>query len=381
MGEVGAGEVGEAAQGLLAPDLEEGEEAALDVGEEEEQPDAEGDVPVQEEGEAEEAEVELRREGGAVDQGEQNAVAAECPHVGQPGEIGVQRVQGADGEGEREAGPHHLAAEERLEERAPPLPVLSDQGEWHLDEGVRQPLVLHPLPADDHHQADRNPVHREDEQAPPEDRFDPGVPGNAPLRVPFVEPLYGLAVGRDEPVGQVGDEAVAPPVFPGRVEAHPGDDRQQVLGKADRRYRRGQHRHDVDGGELGGAELPGAFHEAEEDVDHPDEEEEGKDRGRGVEVVAEQSALDDHVAVRERHPDPQAQGGPDDRRAQGDAAAFQALSVTTEEVGGVVGGDFLFHVSSRRAGRGCGRGGLRCVSEHPPPSRWRHAKGQNFTDP
>ena len=252
------------------------------------------------------------------------------------------------------------------------------RGTW--TRGVRQPLVLHPLPADDHHQADRDPVHRQDQQAPPEDRFDPGVPGDAPLRVPFVEPLYGFLVGRDQPVGQVGNEAVPPPVLPGRVEAHPGDDRQQVLRETDGRDRGGQHRHDVDGGELGRAELPGAFHQAEEDVDHPDEDEEGEDRGRSVEVVAEQPALDDHVAVRQRHPDPQAQGGPDHHRAQGDPASLQALSVTTEEVVGVVGGDFLFHVSSRREGTRWEEAGSRASANTLAPPRWRHAKGQNFTE-
>ena len=180
--------------------------------------------------------------------------------------------------------------------------------------------MLHPLPAQDDHQAQRGPVNRQDEQAPVEERFGPGPPGDRlPLGQALVEITRRLGVLRRQPARHMRVDQVGPFVFWRGVVVDAGENRQQVLGEADGGNGGGQQGHNVDGGQFGGAKGPGPLQQPQDSVDQADEDEKHEDRRRGVEIVIQQRPLDDHVGVGQGHSEEQGDQAADHHCAQGDA--------------------------------------------------------------
>ena len=208
----------------------------------------------------------------------------------------VKRVHAADEDGDHKPDPHDASSEKRLDGRVPlPLP---DHLHRHLDHRIDQLLVVHPLPAQDHHDADHDEREGNEEEPPVGQGPDPGLPRDGrPLGQPFVELPHRFLVLRGEPPGHVRVDEFRPVVLRGgvveRAGHHGGEKSAEPLG----RDRTGHDHHDVNGGQLTGPEGEASFDQSEEEIQDTDEEEEEEERGGRAEVHRHPGSPDDHVRV------------------------------------------------------------------------------------
>ena len=306
-------------------DAQQIEHAALDRGQQEEEPEPQGHVAVEQVGKTDQAQIEHHDESGAVPEehegGAHEALTGKAGEAGEGGEVNVDGIDHPQRKGNGEPDPHHPVSEKRLDQRK--ALVVLDHLQRDLDQGIDQPFLLQPLPAQDDHGAHHREIDRDDEQAPVEQGLEPGAPGNGLSRgEALVEVLHGIRVPGGYPAGHVRVHQLGPFVFGRGVVVEAGEDGEEVLGEADGGNGGGDHRHDVDRGQFGRAEGQAPPEAAQRDIDHPDKEEEEEEGGRGVEVVGQERPLHDHVGVGDRRGDQQRQERADQHRAQGDPGAL-----------------------------------------------------------
>ena len=88
------------------------------------------------------------------------------------------------------------------------------------------------------------------------------------------------------------------PLILGRsIVVDSGDNGQQVFGKTDSWYGRGQHRHDIDHGQLGRRKSVLPSDDAQNHIDDADINEKDEERSRCIEIVGQQRPFDDHIGV------------------------------------------------------------------------------------
>ena len=107
-------------------------------------------------------------------------------------------------------------------------------------------LVLHPLAAEDHDEAERDEIDRQDDAQPPSHGTEPDLPRNRPASgQPLEIPDYGVPALRQRPLRQERMYVIRPPVFRGSVIIGGTDDGQPPAQHEDRNAADDEtHRHD-----------------------------------------------------------------------------------------------------------------------------------------
>ena len=229
---------------------------------------------------------------------------------------GVPAVQE---QGDGEAQPHDAAREQPARGRppgaVPGLDHLQGQPRQRKDEA----LVLHPLAAEQHPQAEQDAVEHEDEGDPRDQGRGPGLPGDghAP-RQALVEQADRLGVGRRQPAAVVRHEEGAPVVLGRGVVEGAGDDREEGAGEArGHHHRAGQHHH-VDDDQLRPAEGQPHREQAQDRLGRGGDREEQEDGDDGDGVAGQLRALDDQDRPGADDADGGHQQGPGEHRPGGD---------------------------------------------------------------
>ena len=265
-----------------------GEDPGLHEAEDEEEPDAEGDPQGHEVAHPDDRQVEAeghphlpleQAEGAGQGQGLDAVVV---------GGEGVPRVQQ---QGHGEAEPHEPAPQQGAEE-AGGLPRVLGHGQGQAGQRKEEPLVVDPLAAQEHRQAEDDPVEGGHEGHPHGQGEGPGRPGDGhALGKALVEVLHGLGVrGRHPGVLVLHEEG--PPLVLGTGVVHgAGDDRQEVAGEAGDDRRTDQH-HPVDGDHLGAREGQPPVERPEDGHGHGGHGEEEEDCDDGDGGVGELRSLD-----------------------------------------------------------------------------------------
>ena len=205
--------------------------------------------------------------------------------------VGGEGVPGVQQQGHDEPQPHQPASQQGADE-APGLPRVPGHGQRQARKRKEQPLVPDPLAAQQHRQAEDDPVEDGHEGHPRGKGEGPGRPGKGhALGKSLVEELHGLGVRGRHPRMLMLREQRLPVVLGAGVVHGPGDDRQEVAGETGDDGRTDQH-HPVDGDHLGGGEGQPVVERSESRHDHGGHGEEEQDGDDGDGATGELRSLD-----------------------------------------------------------------------------------------
>ncbi len=195
-----------------------------------------------------------------------------------------------------------------------------DHRQGQPGQGKDEALVLHPLAAQQHAQAEQDAVEHEDEGDPRDQGCGPGLPGDGhALRQSLVEQADRLGVGRRQPAAVVRQEEGGPVVLGRGVVEGAGDDGEEGAGEArGHDHRAGQHHH-VDDDQLRPAEGQPHREQAQDRLGRGGDREEQEDGDDGDGVAGQLRALDDQDRPGAEDADGRHQQGPGQHRPGGDA--------------------------------------------------------------
>ena len=203
------------------------------------------------------------------------------------------------------------------------LPLL---GHVHrqLQQREGQPVVVHPLPADQHHDGDHHQVDRQNERTPGGNGNSPVLPGNAhPLGQPFEEVFDGIRVVRHHPVFDVRVQQFRPVVLRRGVVEDPRQHGDQIGRKPPGRNRRGDDRHDVDDHQFRSRESPRSPAQLEHRVYESGQQKEEEDRPGGDVVGRHTGRSHGQPGVREEDVDGQRKKRADEQRPKSETSRHQ----------------------------------------------------------
>jgi hypothetical protein len=210
--------------------------------------------------------------------------------------IGTQGGKAADEERHREPGPHQRIPEEGGNDGVTRSGLGKGQGNLH--QGVGKPLVLHPLAAQDNGGRDHGSVEPGGEDAPGDQRTQPGRQRNVDGRWgTFVEPTNRRLVLWGQPFRDEGMDQLSPVIFRGGVVEAAADDGHEVFGETHGGHGGGHQPHDIYHEEFSPPQYPVWSHESDGDIRYPDQKEEQANCSRRAEIEGHVGTADNHIAV------------------------------------------------------------------------------------